>query len=189
MIYMGKLLDVLKENGIEITEEVEKKAMEEFVEKKDVELKDTEISDLKEQIKTRDTDIEELKKVDGTKLQEELTTLQGKYEADTEALQTKLNDTEYNSALELELLGTNARDTSLIKTLLDKEKLIFKDGKFEGLSDQIEQIKKEKDFLFNPDEQTQTSSTYTYTPGGGGTAEKKVSTLNDAVAQAMGLEK
>lgn len=188
MISMAKLLEVLKANGVEITEEIEAKVMEEFVEKKEVELKDTEIADLKEQIKTRDTDIEELKKIDGAKLQEELTTLQGKYKAETEALQDKLNETEYNNALELELLGINAKDTNLVKTLLDKEKITFKDGKFEGLAEQVEKIKKEKDFLFNTDEQKETNSTYTYTPAGGGAAEKKVSTLNDAVAQAMGLE-
>lgn len=184
---MGKLLDVLKASGIEITEEIETKVMEEFVEKKDFDLKETEVSDLKEQIKTRDNDIEELKKVDGTKLQEEIRTLQTKYEDDTKALETKLAETEYNSALELALLGINAKDTALIKTLLDKEKITFKDGKFEGLSDQVEQIKKERDYLFDSGKQNE-KSTYNYNPAGGGPTDKEVSTLGDAVAQAMGLE-
>lgn len=183
---MAKLLDVLKANGVEITEEIETKVMEEFVEKKEVELKVTEISDLKEQLKTRDTDIEELKKVDGTKLQEELTTLQTKYKADTEALQTKLDDTEYNNTLDLELLSTNAKDVNLVKTLLGDEKFERKDGKLVGLSEKLEQIKKDRDYLFNNEEQKET--TYTYKPAGGGAAEKKVETLSDAIAQTMGLE-
>lgn len=184
---MGKLLDALKLAGVEITEDIEKKVMTEFIEKKDADLKDTEITNLKEQLKTRDKDIENLKKVDTEKLQAELETLQDKYKTDTEALQKKLSDTEFNNALELELRGTNAKDTTLIKTLLDNEKITFKEGKFEGLADQIEQIKKDRDYLFNPAEQTDNNQTYTYKPSGG-KSDTTPASLADAVAQSMGLQ-
>lgn len=183
---MGKLLDTLKTNGVEITEEIETKVMSDFVEKKDVDLKDTEISDLKEQLKTRDKDIEDLKKVDGAKLQDELKTLQDKYKTDTETLQTKIKESEFNNALEIALMGVNAKDKDIIKTLLDKERITFKEGKFEGFNEQIDQLKKDKDFLFNAEDQ-QTNKTYTYKPNGGGT-ETSPGSLNDAIAQAMGLQ-
>lgn len=186
---MGKLLDTLKANGVEITEDIEKKVMEEFIEKKDSDLKDTEITNLKEQLKTRDKDIEELKKTDGTKVKEELTTLQDKYKKDTEALKKELADTQFESALDLALSSVNAKDSGIIKTLLDKEKIQFKDGKFEGLTEQLETMKKEKEFLFNAEENKASEDNkqkqYTYTPVGG-KASSEPTTLNDAVAQAMG---
>lgn len=184
---MGKLLDTLKANSVEITEEIEKKVMEEFVEKKDIELKDTKISELEEQLKTRNKDIEELKKVDGTKLKEELDTLQSKYKDETEALQKKLQDTQFENALDLALTGINAKDSGLVKTLIDREKLQLKDGKFEGLTEQIESLKKEKDFLFAAaEDKIATNPTYTYTPKDGKPSTEPT-TLNDAVAQAMGF--
>lgn len=184
---MAKLLDALKENGVEITEEIEKKVMEEFVEKKDVDLKDTKISELEEQLNTRNKDIEELKKIDGTKLKEELDSLQTKYNDETEALKKKLQNTQFENALDLALTGINTKDSGLVKTLLDREKLQLKDGKIEGLTEQIESIKKEKDFLFNSAEtKNETNSTYTYTPKDG-KAGNELATINDAVAQAMGF--
>lgn len=184
---MGKLLDTLKANGVEITEEIENKIMEEFVEKKDIEIKDTEITNLKEQLKTRDKDIDELKKTDGTKLKEELATLQEKYKDETEALQKKLQDTQFESALDLALSTINAKDTGIIKNLVDRQKVQLKDGKLEGLTEQIENLKKEKDFLFNATEEKQdTKQTYTYTPRDGRPSNEPT-TLGDAVAQAIGL--
>lgn len=187
---MGKLLDSLKANSVEITEDIEKKVMEEFVEKKDADLKDTEITNLKEQLKTRDKDIEELKKTDGTKLKEELATLQTKYKDDTEALQKKLQTSQFESALDLALMEVNAKDKEIIKTLIDKEKIQLKDGKLEGLTDQIETMKKEKDFLFNVEtkKENDTKQSYVYTPVDGKPSGEPT-TLADAVAQAMGYAK
>jgi len=187
---MGKLLDSLKLNGVEITEEVETKVMAEFVEKKAVELKETEISNLKEQLKTRDKDIEELKKTDGTKLKEELVTLQTKYKDDTEAYEKKLQATLFENALDLALLEVNAKDKGIIKTLIEKEKIQLKDGKLEGLTDQIEALKKEKEFLFNKeaDPEEKKDHSYVYTPADGKQSNEPT-TLNDAVAQALGYVK
>lgn len=186
---MAKLLDTLKVNGVEITEEIEKKVMEEFVEKKDYDLKDTEITNLKEQLKTRDKDIEGLKKTDGAKVKEELTALQDKYKKDTETLKKELADTQFESALDLALSSVNAKDKGIIKSLIDKEKVQFKEGKLEGFTEQIEIMKKEKDFLFNAEENKASEDNklkqYTYTPVGG-KASSEPTTLNDAVAQAMG---
>ncbi len=184
---MGKLLDTLKSKGIEITEDIEKEVMTEFVEKKDVDLKDTEISTLKEQIKTRDQDIEELKKVDGAKLQEELTTLQGKYKEDTDKLQKQLEDTVFENALDLELTGINAKDVKLVKTLLDREKIKLNDGKVEGFKEQIEQIKKEKEFLFNAETSETKKPPYEYKPNGGTGSDENLN-LSDAVAMAMEIK-
>lgn len=178
---MGKLLDTLKNNGVEITEDIEKKVMEEFVEKKDADLKDTEITNLKEQLKTRDKDIEELKKTDGTKLKEELTTLQDKYKTETEDLQKELSETQLNNAIKLELLKTNAVDVDVVETLLDKQSITLKDGKAIGFSEQIEKLQKDKGFLFK-EADGKNESKYKYEPGGGKSQETKTDSKNDFVS-------
>lgn len=182
---MGKLLDDLKARGIEITEEIEKKVMEEFIEKPDADLKDKEISTLKEQLNTRDKDIEELKKVDATKLQDELATLQGKYKDDTENLKKQLDSTVFENALDFELAGVNAKDIKLVKTLLDREKIKLNDGKVEGLKEQVEQLKKDKDFLFNQENIQTKNPPYEYKPNGGNDTNSTDFTLSDAIADAM----
>ncbi|HBB27682.1 MAG TPA: hypothetical protein DC000_00235 [Clostridiales bacterium] len=181
---MAKLLDLLKANGIEITEEIEQKVLEEFVDKTGVQLKDTEIEELKEQLKARNIDIEELKKIDVNELQTKLTSMEEKYAADTETLNKKLSDTQFDNALEIAIMKTNAKDNVLIKTLLNKEKINFKDGKVEGFDEQIEQIKKEKDYLFNTED---TKNTYVYKPNGG-SSDNAPTTFSEAVAQSMNLK-
>lgn len=140
---MGKLIDKLKEHKIEITSEIEKLVMEEFVDKSEVDLKDTEITDLKHQIKTRDTDIEELKKVDGAKLQESLQslqTLQTKYKEDTEKLNKQLSDAIFEGNFAKAISGKKVKDADILKSLIVKDK---------DISEQIQKYETEKAFLFD----------------------------------------
>ena len=109
-----------------------------------------EITGYKEQIANRDKDIVALK--EAAKGNDELTTkyteLQGKYEKDTKDLQDKLTQSQYNSAVDLALMGSGAKNTKALRALLDMEKIKYENDTLSGLDEQIEAIKKDNDFLF-----------------------------------------
>lgn len=94
---------------------------------------------LEEDLKEKDKKLDDLKKLetDNKKLTDEL-----------ETIKKEAADKEYNLALDTILKEANSKNNKLVKTLLDKEKITFKDGKLEGVTEQLEEIKKENDFLF-----------------------------------------
>lgn len=49
------------------------------------------------------------------------------------------------------LLKSGARNTTAVKALIDMDKVTFKDGKPEGLADQLEALKKDSGYLFAAD--------------------------------------
>lgn len=184
---MGKLLDALKVQGVEITAEVETAVMADFVEKANADLKDVEISNLKEQIGKRDVDIEELKKTD-PELKQKLDDLQGKYDQDTKDLSDKLADAKLTGNLKLALSQTGTKDVELLAGLIDKAKLkLSDDGKLDGLAEQLDKIKTDKAFLFNTEDPAKKGNDFQYKPGAAdGKATENVS-FSDAVAEAMGV--
>ncbi len=97
------------------------------------------IKDLTEKVSAFDgVDIEGLKK--SAKDWEE------KYQTDISALKL-------DSAIDLALAGSKARDTGIVKSLLDTDKLkLDENGKLTGFDEQLEKLTKEKDFLFALDE-------------------------------------
>lgn len=186
---MAKLLEALKAQGVEITEEVEKAVMADFVEKKDADLKDVEITDLKGQITKRDTDITELKKTDPG-LKKQLEDMEIKYNQDTKDLGDKLADAKITGELKLALAQSKTKDVDLLVSLIDKSQLKFTDdGKLDGLDDQLTKLRTDKSFLFSTDEPgKETKPGYQYKPGG---AEEKATekvSLEDAVAEALSIE-
>lgn len=68
------------------------------------------------------------------------------------AHQSEINEIKYNVALEKELTAAGAKDVKLVKTVLDTDKIKFKDGKLEGLSEQLESIKESYDYLFKQED-------------------------------------
>lgn len=184
---MGKLLEALKAQGVEITEDVEKAVMADFVEKKDADLKDVEIADLKEQIVKRDADIEKLKEAD-PEVKKQLEELQEKYNQDTKDLSDKLADAKLTGELKLALSQTGTRDVELLAGLIDKAKLkLSEDGKLDGLTEQLDKIKTEKAFLFNAEDPTKKGNEFQYKPGAADSKATENVSFNDAVAEAMGV--
>ncbi len=188
---MAKLLEALKAQGVEITEEIEKAVMAEFVEKKDADLLNVEITDLKEQLTKRDTDIEELKKTDPD-LKTKLDDLQTKYNQDTQDLTNKLSDSKLTGELKLALAQSKTKDVDLIVSLIDKAKLkLTDDGKLDGLDDQLNKLRTDKAFLFEPADglkESEKNPGYQYKPG---SAEEKVTekvSLADAIGDALSIE-
>lgn len=112
------------------------------------------VTDLQGQLTQRDTDLKDLKKkAEGSEeLQTQLTTLQATYDADKAGFETKLKDTQLNSALKLALTG-KVHDTDLVTTLIDKATIeLSADGNVaKGLDEQIKTLQASKSFLFVPE--------------------------------------
>lgn len=53
-----------------------------------------------------------------------------------------------DAALDKALSGAGSIDTDLLKKVLDHEAIIYKDDKITGLTEQIDQLKKDKPYLF-----------------------------------------
>ncbi len=105
---------------------------------------------LRSQLKERDDQLKELKKTAAgneelTKRLEELTALNDKMKTDYE---NKLKDLEFKHAYESKKALINVKDPKLLDSLIDKEKLSFKDGVLLGFDEQIEPLKKSHDYLF-----------------------------------------
>ncbi len=184
---MAKLLEALKVQGIEITEDVEKVVMADFVEKADADLKDVEITQLKEQIGIRDADITKLKE-ETPELKQKFDDLQSKYGQDTKDLSDKLADAKLTGEMKLALTQTGTKDVDLLASLIDKAALkLSDDGKLDGLKDQIDKIKTEKAFLFGTEDPTKKGNDFQYKPGAADDKAKENVSFGDAVAEAMGI--
>lgn len=116
--------------------------------------KDTEILSLREQIATRDKDIKDLQdKAKGNEgVSQQLADLQSKYEADTKALQKKLDDQAMDFAIEQTFAGVEfssglARKAAIADFRAKGYKL-GEDGKFKEADAYFEQLRKDEPGAF-----------------------------------------
>lgn len=119
--------------------------------KGDVEAKDTQITELQQQLAERDKDIEELSKQAGNdaELQSKYQELQDKYRSETETINNRIAEIKRDSAVELELTKAGAKNIKAAKALLDLEKLeVTEDGAVRGLDEQITAITSTDAYLF-----------------------------------------
>lgn len=119
----------------------EKEFKELFAGKGEVEQKQNEIETLNEQIKELNTTVKKFDGVDVEGLKQSLKDNEIKYKKEIEQLRL-------NSALELELYKSKAKNTKAVKALLDLDLIKLQDGKISGLQEQIENLKKSDDYLF-----------------------------------------
>lgn len=105
---------------------------------------------LKDQLAERDTQLQSLKtKASGSdELTAKIAELEAKNKEESERFQKELNARELNYELDLALRGQGAKNSVAVKALLDLTKIALKDGKLEGLEDQINKVKTENDYLF-----------------------------------------
>lgn len=135
-------------------------------------------------------------------LQGQLTKANGKitelkeFEKDNEALKNKLSSWEtekanfekaiaqkdFDYALDKALEGTKAKNINLVKALLKKEDLKLINGKIDGLDTQIENIKKENDFLF---EKTVKGAPDFTSGGNGGGATPTVKSIGEKLGERI----
>lgn len=133
-----------------------------YLPRADLEAKEAELQAANATIQTLQEAVRAFDGKDPKKLEEELTALQGKYDADVAALKL-------HNALDLALLGAGALDARAVKPFLDMGAIKMDGDKLLGLEGQLEGLKKDKSFLFAQREQAN------YTPPGG----KAPNTVND----------
>ena len=143
------------------------------------------VTDLTAQLETAQTNITELtdqvKKFDGEDiegLKQAAKDWEQKYNADVAALKV-------DNALDMALIGANARDVGIVKGLLDRSVIkLGDDGKLTGFSEQLEKLQADKGFLFGGDEPADTGARIDTGLRHGSTAEE----ITTAQARAvMGL--
>lgn len=139
--------------GDAYTDEVDQKVSAEigkhFVAKTDFNTLNETKKGLEEQIADRDQQLEELKKVDASALQAEIDRLQGENKTASEKFEKQVADMKFDYALERALAGAKARNVKAVKALIDAEKLKLDGDQITGLSEQLEQIKKDSGYLFD----------------------------------------
>ena len=144
-----KLKEIL---GVNYTEDIGQKIQDEigkaFVSKADFNAKNEAKKALEAQIAERDKQLEELKKVDASKLQAEIARLQGENTASKSDFEKQINTLKLTNALDIALLGAKARDVKAVKPFLNLELIKLDGDKLLGFNEQLENIKKEKSFLF-----------------------------------------
>ncbi len=138
---------VTDENFAKFNEELGKR----FVAKADYNAKLKEIEGLNGQIAQRDEQLKTLQDNAGSnkELQDQIKQLQEDNKAAEKDFQKQLTEVRMNAAIDNALLKANAIDTELVKVKLDKGRITMKeDGSVEGLSEQLDSVKKDFGFLF-----------------------------------------
>ena len=139
---------------------------------------------LKDENKSLKSEIEESKKVDIEAIKKEQFDL-GKEEGTKE-----LETFKKSIALKDALKNTKAKDINLLSKLIDNEKINYeeKDGKFEitGLDDQITEIKKSHDYLFEVEKAQEPTQRVNVGDGHTTTPTNQPSTLAGALHDKYG---
>lgn len=169
---MAKLLEALKAKGIEITEDIEADIMQDFTLKEDAERLKGELEKekgiskaLQEAAKAKEGEVAKL--IEEARL------------AEKKAFDGQLSAYKLDSEIKSALTGAGAKDADLIATLIKKDDIkLGEDGKYTGLSEQVEAIKKDKGYMFENQQG--------YTPQAGTSTSGEVS-MTDAIAARIGL--
>ncbi|MBR2917099.1 MAG: phage scaffolding protein [Clostridia bacterium] len=61
---------------------------------------------------------------------------------------SQLDKYKFDEAVENELIKTKAKNPELLKSLLDFDSVLYEDGEFLGLTEQLDRLKEENPFLF-----------------------------------------
>ena len=147
------------------------------------------IQTLQATIGERDTDIQTLKETAGNseELNTKLADLQSKYDADTQNLNSQIQQSKVNSALEMALLSNKARNSKAVKALIDMDKIeLAEDGTINGLDEQLEALKTENDFLFESEEQPKTPKIVSGGNPTGAQGQTEPGSLAEAIAMRVG---
>jgi len=107
-------------------------------------------NDYKKQLEDRDKQLNDLqgKVKDNEVLTKEIEALKTANSTTAADYEKKLQQIQYDVALSNALKDSKAKDNNLIKALLDKDKLKVNGEEVIGLKEQLEAIKKDKDYLF-----------------------------------------
>jgi DNA repair ATPase RecN len=153
---MDWLKEILTKAGVEegtvtsILNSVKEEVPKYYVPKNDFNEKATAVKTLTAEKETLTSQLEELKKVDPTKLNEEIGKLQKANEELENKSKKELADVKRMSAIDLAIANSKTIDAISLKAHLDLDKITYdeKTGTLSGLDEQVNNIRESKKYLF-----------------------------------------
>lgn len=136
--------------------------------KKKIAERDKQLTDLQDKVKDNET------------LKSDLATLTAQNKKDSDEYEAKLKKVAFDYAIDNAIKGSNAKDAKLIRALLDESKIKIDGETILGLNDQLDSIKKEREYLFD----IKPAGTGGFKPGGTGGGRTE-----DSFASKLGKQK
>jgi chromosome segregation ATPase len=111
----------------------------------------TQKTELEAQIKERDTQLADLSKnnKDNEGLLNQIKDLQALNKQTTTDYENKINQMQFDYALEGALTNAKSKNNKALKALLDMNSIKYQEGKLEGLQERIEALKNDASYLFD----------------------------------------
>ena len=111
----------------------------------------TQKNELESQIKERDTQLADLSKSnkDNEGLLNQIKDLQALNKQTATDYENKINQMQFDYALEGALTNAKSKNNKALKALLDMNSIKYQEGKLEGLQEQIEALQKDASYLFD----------------------------------------
>ena len=134
----------------------------------------TQKTELEAQIKERDTQLADLSKnnKDNEGLLNQIKDLQALNKQTTTDYENKINQMQFDYALEGALNNAKSKNNKALKALLDMNSIKYQEGKLEGLQEQIEALQKDASYLFDLNNAPQNTGGIGQFGRGGSTAPK-----------------
>ena len=134
----------------------------------------TQKTELEAQIKERDTQLADLSKNNkgNEDLLNQIKDLQALNKQTTTDYENKINQMQFDYALEGALTNAKSKNNKALKALLDMNSIKYQEGKLEGLQEQIEALQKDASYLFDLNNAPQNTGGIGQFGRGGSTAPK-----------------
>lgn len=146
----------------------------------------TDITSLRTQLQTAQTTLKSFEGVDISELQNKVTTLTNDLATKEAEYQQKLADRDFNDNLKETISSFGARNTKAVMALLDQENLKASKNQKEDIQKALETVKKENDFLFQPEKPV--PRVVSVTAGPNPAVEDKKTQANEALRSLFGKE-
>lgn len=169
---MPKLKEILGESFNQIPEDIRKKYenielvdSSNYIPKERFDQVNNDKKEYKKQLDERDKQLNDLqgKVKDNEELTKEIDNLKATNTKTTTEYEEKIKKLQFDTVLNSALKGANAKDAKLIRALLDETKLTVDGENVIGLKEQLDAIKKERDYLF----EKEVKGTGSFVSGGG----------------------
>ncbi len=184
------ILEMIKKYGLEIpadkVKDFDKEFRKTYKHESELTTVNTKVTDLQTQLTDANKQIESFKGMDVEGIKKAADDWKTKYEAATKDADDKVSALKFDHALEGAITSSKAKNAKAVKALLDMNGLKMNGDEIVGLSEQLEKIKKENDFLFDG-ENSQTRFVSS-TPGTKVDTDDKKSQANTAFRAAFGRE-